>query len=139
MSLTPTFSEIQLAQAIEQNINETVTTSIQNNQQEAPNPEDKIEFVIEQYGVGTRYEGGKLNGMRHGRGKFYYKEGSYYDGEWKNNKMHGIGVLYYPNDTIAYEGEWKNDQFDGRGIVYNDQQVKLQGTFDFTDFNKLDE
>ncbi len=47
--------------------------------------------------------------MRHGRGKFFYKEGSYYHGDWSNNKMHGIGVLYYPNATIAYEGEWKDD------------------------------
>jgi len=53
--------------------------------------------------------------------------------------MHGIGVLYYPNGTVAYTGEWKDDEFDGNGTVYNDQQVKLHGTFDFTDFNKLDE
>ena len=43
-----------------------------------------------------------LDGMRHGSGKFYYKEGSYYDGEWQNNKMHGKGTLYYPNGSIAY-------------------------------------
>lgn len=66
-------------------------------------------FVTEEYEVGTKYEGYMLDGMRHGKGKFYYKEGSYYDGEWRNNKMHGFGTLYYPNGTIAYEGEWKND------------------------------
>jgi antitoxin component YwqK of YwqJK toxin-antitoxin module len=50
-----------------------------------------------------------LDGMRHGKGKFFYKEGSYYDGEWKNNKMHGFGTLYYPDGCIAYQGEWKDD------------------------------
>lgn len=37
-------------------------------------------FVTEEYEVGTKYEGYMLDGMRHGKGKFYYKEGSYYDG-----------------------------------------------------------
>ena len=80
-----------------------------------------------------------LNNMRHGKGRFYYKEGSYYDGQWYNNKMHGQGTLYYPNGSIAYEGEWKQDEFDGKGVVYNDQQRMIHGTFDFTDFNQLDD
>lgn len=50
-----------------------------------------------------------LEGKRHGKGKFFYKEGSYYDGEWKENKMHGFGTLYYPDGRIAYQGEWKED------------------------------
>jgi hypothetical protein len=89
--------------------------------------------------MGTKYEGFMLNGMRHGKGKFTYKEGSYYDGEWQNNKMHGYGMLYYPNGSLAYEGEWQEDEFHGKGKVFNDQQRPIQGTFDFTDFNQLDD
>jgi len=37
-------------------------------------------YVEETYDIGTRYEGYMLNGMRYGKGKFFYKEGSYYDG-----------------------------------------------------------
>lgn len=96
-------------------------------------------YVEETYDIGTRYEGYMLNGMRDGKGKFFYKEGSYYDGEWLKNKMHGYGVLYYPNGMVAYEGEWKEDEFDGKGIVYNDQQRQIGGSFDFTDFNQLDD
>jgi hypothetical protein len=33
------------------------------------------------------YEGNKLKGMRHGQGKFYYKDGGMYEGEWNMNKM----------------------------------------------------
>lgn len=80
-----------------------------------------------------------LDGKRHGRGKFFYKEGSYYDGEWKENKMDGYGTLYYPDGRIAYQGEWKDDEFDGKGKVYNDQQRSIDGNFDFTDFNQLDD
>ncbi len=53
--------------------------------------------------------------------------------------MHGYGTLYYPNGAVAYEGEWKEDEFVGKGIVYNDQQRQINGTFDFTDFNQLDD
>ena len=96
-------------------------------------------FVQETYEIGTRYEGYMLKGLRHGKGKFYYKEGSYYDGNWKTNKMDGYGVLYYPNGSVAYEGEWREDEFDGKGTVFNDQQRVINGTFDFTDFNQLDD
>lgn len=37
--------------------------------------------------MGSRYEGYKLNGMRHGKGKFFYQDGGSYDGEWSENKM----------------------------------------------------
>ncbi len=76
--------------------------------------------------------------MRNGTGKFFYKEGSYYDGEWLNNKMHGKGMLYYASGKLAYDGEWYNDQFNGFGKVYNDEVKPLQGNFDYTDFNKLE-
>ena len=62
-------------------------------------------YVEEEYSVG-RYEGLKKNGLRNGKGKFYYTEGSMYEGEWKNNQMHGYGTLYYSNGKIAYEGQW---------------------------------
>lgn len=66
--------------------------------------DDKDGFVVEEYDIGTRYEGFKKNGMRNGQGQFIYKEGSKYRGEWKDNKMEGYGTLYYPNGAIAYEG-----------------------------------
>lgn len=37
--------------------------------------------MIETYSNGSRYEGEKLNGMRHGHGCFfYYDEGGIYEG-----------------------------------------------------------
>ena len=53
--------------------------------------------------------------------------------------MHGYGVLYYPSGSVAYEGEWREDEFNGKGTVYNDQQGQLAGSFDFTDFNQIDD
>jgi len=38
------------------------------------------EFVVEHFKVGSKYEGYKLNGERHGKGKFFYQDGGFYDG-----------------------------------------------------------
>lgn len=67
-----------------------------------------------------------MNGMRHGKGKFFYQDGGMYDGDWVKNKMEGYGKLYYQSGTIdfilgkiAYDGYWVQDQFTGPGILYN--------------------
>ena len=39
-----------------------------------------LEYIVENFEQGSRYEGTKLNGMRHGKGKFYYQDGGLYDG-----------------------------------------------------------
>ena len=60
--------------------------------------------MVEHFKQGSRYEGMKKNGMRHGKGSFYYQDGGMYNGEWKENKMHGYGSLYYQSGKLAYEG-----------------------------------
>ena len=40
------------------------------------------------------------DGMKHGRGKYEFKDGSYYEGEWENNKISGAGKLYFPNHKL---------------------------------------
>ncbi len=63
-------------------------------------------FVVETFKLGSRYEGYKLNGMRHGQGKFYYQDGGLYDGDWFENRMQGQGKLYYQSGKLAFEGSW---------------------------------
>lgn len=94
----------------------------------------ELEYVTETY-VRGRYEGTKMNNMRHGKGVFYYNEGGKYIGEWKENKMYGKGVLYYPNNEIAYDGEWRNDQLEGRGTLYNEEVQLLSGQYDYKDWD----
>lgn len=43
--------------------------------------------VTENFKMGSKYIGQMRNGMRHGKGKFYYQDGAYYDGEWTQDKM----------------------------------------------------
>lgn len=35
-----------------------------------------------------------LNIKKHGKGTFYYKDGSYYKGNFHKNKKHGNGIYY---------------------------------------------
>ena len=99
----------------------------------------EIEYVIEEYETGSRYEGEKVNGMRNGKGKFFYQDGGHYEGEWKSNKMHGWGKLFYEGGRLAYEGHWSHDEFHGYGKVYNDNPIPLEGPFDYTNFDLLDD
>lgn len=82
--------------------------------------------------MGSKYIGNKLNGQRHGQGKFYYQDGGLYDGEWKQNKMDGYGKLYYQSGKLAYEGNWREDKFYGQGILYNEAPDYLMEPFDYS-------
>ncbi len=54
----------------------------------------------ETYEDSSIYDGEKLNGLRHGNGKFYYSDGGYYEGEWKYGRMEGLGKVYTSNLNI---------------------------------------
>ncbi len=68
--------------------------------------EEELEYVVERYEVGSRYEGYKKNGLRNGRGKFFYQDGGFYDGNWKDDKMHGFGRLFSNFGVLVYDGNW---------------------------------
>ncbi|KAL4460854.1 hypothetical protein ABPG74_016326 [Tetrahymena malaccensis] len=97
------------------------------------------EVVIENYQNGSRYEGEKMNGLRHGQGRFFYQDGGLYDGEWKDNKMNGRGVLSYASGKIAYDGYWEDDKFHGFGALFNENPAELLNCFDYRDFDQVDE
>ena len=63
----------------------------------------------EQYTNGNQYIGQKKNDLKHGRGKYVFKDRSYYEGGWKDDMMHGEGQLFFPNGRVEYQGEWAFD------------------------------
>ncbi|KAM3145144.1 hypothetical protein pb186bvf_002819 [Paramecium bursaria] len=108
----------------------------------------KIEMVNEIYQDGSRYQGQKVNGMRHGIGVFFYQDGGFYDGSWDHNHMHGKGIqfnsiiqgtLYYSSGTPAYHGDWFEDKFHGYGILYNELPAAFNDPFDFTNFDYVED
>ena len=52
-----------------------------------------------------------MNGKYEGNGKFYCEDGEYYIGQWKNGLKHGKGIYYYKNGNIKYEGIFVNNEF----------------------------
>ena len=91
------------------------------------------------YENGDFYIGQILNGLRHGKGilyykngdikydgyfvkdkyegtgKFFWKDGNFYDGQWLNGHKHGKGIEYYKNGKIKYDGDFVNDRAEGNG------------------------
>jgi hypothetical protein len=75
--------------------------------------------------INTRvvYEGDFVNGVKVGKGKFVYKDGSYYEGEVNHNAPHGYGFLVCP-DGRGYVGQWKKGEMKGKGASIN-KDVKM--------------
>ena len=64
----------------------------------------------------NRYVGYWLLGQRHGKGAFYYSNGSKYEGDWKENFKHGIGCFTFEDGT-KYEGPFDNDSMVKRVVA----------------------
>lgn len=110
------------------------------------------------YSDGSYYIGEILNGIPHGRGKYYWKDGDWHDGGWLNGVQSGQGTFYsasynrtdtgiYKNgerygkgkmvwaDGRWYEGGWNNNGPHGQGTYYNSDS-KRTDIGDFIDANR---
>jgi hypothetical protein len=63
-----------------------------------------------------KYEGARRNGLRHGKGRSYYRNGAVYEGEFRENARHGKGSLLVNGITI-FEGQWQCDRLHGEGYI----------------------
>ena len=75
-----------------------------------------------------KYIGEFKNGMRDGKGIFYFNDGARYEGDYKCDKREGKGILYYPNGNI-YQGDYKNNKKDGQGIMYYNNGNRAMGNY----------
>jgi hypothetical protein len=60
---------------------------------------------------GSSYHGDYQHGKKHGEGTFNFVSKKHYEGQWANGKQHGRGVLYDPTDHVLKSGEWKDGAF----------------------------
>ena len=95
--------------------------------------------MVEEYEDGRKFEGTLVNGAKEGHGKLTYSDGAYYEGDFRKDKMEGKGTLFYGLDRPAYDGNWVADQFHGYGVLYNENPLELNGTFNYNDFNLIED
>jgi radial spoke head protein 1 len=72
------------------------------------------------------YEGDFLDGIRDGRGKYFYAaNGDKYNGEWRQNYKHGIGKMVYNgrHGEMKIYGQWKQSK------VVHGKWIYPNGTF----------
>lgn len=55
------------------------------------------------------YRGDFQAGLRHGKGSFYYANGSQYTGHWTGNMKNGLGVFLFTDNRISV-GEYENNK-----------------------------
>lgn len=63
----------------------------------------------------NRYVGYWENGLRHGKGTFYYSNGSKYEGDWHENFKQGHGKFTFEDGT-EYDGPFEKDRMVNRVI-----------------------
>lgn len=76
---------------------------------------------------GSVYEGFWSEDQADGYGRLVHADGDYYEGEWQNDKAHGKGKYVHP-DGAYYEGDWVKDLQEGHGVeMYSDGSVYTGG------------
>ena len=78
------------------------------------------------YVGGDKYVGQFKNGVREGKGIYYYANGAKYEGDFKNGFAEGKGNMIYSSGT-RYTGDWKNDIPEGKGIFYYSNESYYEG------------
>lgn len=58
-----------------------------------------------------------INGIRVGRGDYFFPNGDYYNGFWDNDMFNGVGLYKYKANQKAYFGEFLNNQPHGKGAL----------------------
>ena len=73
---------------------------------------DLIKKKLEQ--VVKSYDGNWLDGLRHGNGISYNKEGNVeYNGQWVKGLKEGKGTTFHDEGTKSTVGQWAQDYLEG--------------------------
>jgi len=77
-------------------------------------------FGVYRFNNGDIYEGNFIKDIKSGLGKYYFQTGEKFEGEFLNNFINGKGKSILPNGNV-YEGEYSYDKFHGFGkMTYSD-------------------
>ena len=59
-----------------------------------------------------------MDGLKNGKGTYYYANGNIFEGIWKNDKKEGYGVYSYLTTGEKYEGDWMQGEKHGQGTFH---------------------
>jgi len=85
------------------------------------------------YPEGT-YEGDLVNGVRDGRGNFFFLNKDVFEGEYANDRANGWGRKTFANGT-DYTGYFKDDECDGEGVLESAVGDRYEGAFKNDEFD----
>ncbi|CAD8092861.1 unnamed protein product [Paramecium sonneborni] len=74
----------------------------------------KLEKKKLEFPNGAIYQGQVLDGKRHGKGIYTWKDGTKYEGSFENDQINGFGIMEFA-DSRKYKGEWVNGEMEGFG------------------------
>ncbi|CAD8214259.1 unnamed protein product [Paramecium octaurelia] len=85
----------------------------------------KLEKKKLEFSNGAIYQGQVLDGKRHGKGVYTWKDGTKYEGQFQNDQFNGYGVMEFA-DSSKFKGEWVNGEMEGFGhyIWPNSEEYK---------------
>ena len=89
---------------------------------------NQLNYQTISYKNGERYVGQIINGLKEGKGSFYFISGDRYEGDFRNNKREGKGIYYYNNGN-RYEGDFRNDKKEGKGVFYFNNGDREMGDY----------
>ena len=68
------------------------------------------------------YEGEYKNGLRDGKGVYYFNNGEVYDGKFKGGNIEGKGTLTWEDGT-KWTGKFKDNLMDGKGKYFDGKET----------------
>jgi len=77
---------------------------------------------------GSAYEGYWARGMANGQGRLIHVDGDVYQGEWCDDRAHGTGQ-YTHLDGASYSGGWFEDKQQGFGIESWPDGARYEGNY----------
>ena len=96
--------------------------------EEADILKEKINGIFTKKYQEGKYEGQFVNGLKNGKGTYYFDNGDKYVGDFRDGDREGEGIYYYKNGD-KYEGHFKKNRKDGKGTYFYANGDKYVGRF----------
>ncbi|XP_073331838.1 ankyrin repeat and MYND domain-containing protein 1 [Pagrus major] len=83
---------------------------------------------VQEWPDGARYEGGFVNGFKHGEGKYTWRNGEYYEGSFYKDYRHGDGLYCWPTGH-KFTGKFYLNRKEGYGQQLFPDGSTFQGLY----------